>query len=65
MSIEISYYITNEEFDLVLSRLVEKESDILSIPGAYEVMKEYFNNEVLDIWEQKQLKYLTQAAKEG
>lgn len=45
---------TNEEFDNILQELVkENASTLLTIPGAYEVFSEHFNNEVLHIWEER------------
>ncbi len=45
---------TDEEFDSILAEVVaENASTLLSIPGIYEVVSEYFNNEVLDRWEQQ------------
>jgi hypothetical protein len=46
---------TNEEFDEILSDLVYKYltddyHSFMSIPGVYECMSEFFNNEVLDVW---------------
>lgn len=43
----------NEQFDSILAELVEKEPGILGIPGVYEIMSEHFNNEVLEIMEQR------------
>ena len=42
---------TNEDFDEMLRDIVDQENDLLSIPGAYEVFSEHFNNEVLEEWE--------------
>ena len=46
--------ITNHEFDEILEEIVKEEGgDILSIPGVYEVLSEFYNNEVLKLWEGK------------
>jgi cobyric acid synthase len=45
---------TTEEFDEILREIVEKEADIIGIPGVYEILSEYFNNDVLAVWERKQ-----------
>lgn len=45
----------DEEFDSILSEIVkENASNLLTIPGAYEIFSEYFNNDVLERWEQRQ-----------
>ncbi len=42
---------TQEEFDDILQKLVkDKAAQLLSIPGVYEVVSEYYNNDVLEIW---------------
>ena len=42
---------TNDEFDRILERIViENLNEIMTIPGAYEVFSEHYNNEVLDRW---------------
>lgn len=46
---------TDEDFDRILARLViENAAVLLAIPGVYEVVSEYFNNDVLTIWEEEQ-----------
>ena len=46
---------TNEEFDEILADIVkENAGNLLTIPGAYEVFSEHFNNEVLSRWEIEQ-----------
>ena len=42
--------INNEEFDRILSEICEEEggANLLTIPGVYECVSEYFNNDVLD-----------------
>lgn len=45
---------TNGDFDRILTDIVKEEGgNILSVPGVYEVLSEYFNNEVLDRWEEE------------
>lgn len=48
-------WVTTEMFDEALQELLSKEtgSDLLSIPGVYEVLSEHFNNEVLEKLEEK------------
>ena len=47
---------TDDDFDRILLELVEEEkaSTLLQIPGVYEVVSEYFNNEVLSMWDDEQ-----------
>lgn len=47
---------TQEEFNDCLERVVYRYSQeqLLYIPGVWEVLSEYFNNDVLDLWEQEQ-----------
>ena len=43
---------TNAEFVEILEGIVKEEgANILSIPGVYEILSEFYNNEVLKIWE--------------
>ena len=43
---------TNAEFVEILEGIVKEEgANILSVPGVYEVLSEFYNNEVLKIWE--------------
>ena len=44
------------DFDDILTEMLEgmKASDLLSIPGIYEIVSEEFNNEVLDTWDATQ-----------
>jgi len=45
---------TNEDFHNCLIDVIRNEDlaieDWLMIPGIYEIMREYYNNEVLDLW---------------
>lgn len=43
--------IENEEFDRILGDILDEEGrSLLLVPGVYEVVREYFNNDVLDRW---------------
>ena len=40
---------TQQEFDQALAEIVEEESaNMLTIPGIYEVLSEYFNDDAID-----------------
>ena len=48
---------TDDDFNRILVEVVGREKSgtaLLSIPGIYEILSEYFNNEVLDRWEVEQ-----------
>ena len=47
---------TQTEFDNILMDILNdtRINQIIDIPGIYEILSEEFNNEILDIWEQKQ-----------
>jgi hypothetical protein len=47
--------ITDEEFDQLLIQIINEHpaSNLLSIPGIYEILSEEFNNEILDRFEQQ------------
>jgi hypothetical protein len=47
---------TSEDFQRILEELVHASTTdlLMSLPGAYEVFSEHFNNEVLDQWETEQ-----------
>ena len=48
--------ITGDEFHEILKRIIEEKvsvDNLLSIPDVYECLCEEYNNEVLEIWEQK------------
>lgn len=48
---------SDDDFDSILKTLVERDAtQLLTVPGVYEAVSEYYNNEVLEIWEQKQRK---------
>lgn len=44
--------LTDEEFDNILIEILDEEpaSSLLYIGGIYEIVAEYYNNEVLDRW---------------
>lgn len=46
----------NEKFDQLLLEEVKRLSaeEILAVPGVYEIMREEFNNAVLEAWEKEQ-----------
>lgn len=47
--------ITHEDFDELLEHILEdKGTAILQIPGIYEILSEYYNNDVLELWESHQ-----------
>ncbi len=45
--------LTTEDFDRILVNELDTYTadGILAIPGIYEILSEYFNNEVLEAWE--------------
>ena len=47
-----------ETFDRLLREVIDGDnctaSQILMVPGVYEVLSEYYNNEVLERWELEQ-----------
>ena len=53
--------ITNEKFNEILKYYVNDTpiDELLSIPGIYEILSEYFNNVVLDDYEMENQHYLT------
>ncbi len=46
---------TNEDFIGILTSILGEKNgtDLLSIPGIYEILAEYYNNQVLEIWAAK------------
>jgi hypothetical protein len=48
--------ISQEKFDELLAEILDedKASNLLSIPGVYEVLSEHFNNDVLKKWNDEQ-----------
>ena len=46
---------TNDDFDRLLMEIMDESpaSALLTIPGIYEIIAEYFNNEVLERWERE------------
>jgi hypothetical protein len=48
---------TTEDFDNILVEILQKELNVgavLHITGVYEILAEYYNNDVLEIWEERQ-----------
>mgnify|MGYP001572835066 CR=1 FL=1 len=43
---------TTEDFDAALLAVLENETakELLSIPGVYEIVAEFYNNAALDSW---------------
>ena len=48
--------ITHKEFVRILGILIDQSpaSNLLSVPGVYEVVSEDYNNAVIEYWEQEQ-----------
>lgn len=48
---------TNEEFQEILVEIINENlpSDLLCIPGIYEILSEEFNNDILTRWEERQV----------
>lgn len=52
---------SNEEFDAILQEIVqENAASILTVPGAYEILSEEFNNAVCDRWSKDKLSDMAQ-----
>lgn len=49
--------LTDEEYDRILVGIIGDipAGSLIQIPGAYEVFSEHFNNDVLSVWEERQL----------
>jgi len=47
---------TNDDFDRILVGILEEShaSELISIPGIYEVVSEFYNNEILDRWDEEE-----------
>jgi hypothetical protein len=42
---------TDGDFDEILKRIMNEEgANMLSIPGVYELVSEYYNNDIIDEW---------------
>jgi len=42
---------TDEDFNEILKRIMNEEgANMLSIPGVYELVSEYYNNDTIDEW---------------
>jgi len=47
--------LTSEKFDEILSEIVmANKGDLLDIPGIHEILSEYYNNEVLEAFDEDQ-----------
>ena len=45
---------TDEEFDLILEEIVNEEgANILTLGDVNALLREYFNNEILDTWAER------------
>ena len=44
---------TQEEFDEILEDILEGmyAAELIDVPGIYEILSEYFNNEILEEWD--------------
>lgn len=46
---------TTEEFDRYLAEAIDRDnpkpSDLLQVPGVYEVLSEHYNNAAIDAWQ--------------
>ena len=52
---------TQEDFDRLLGAVMDEDgpaSNLLTIPGIYEVVSEHYNNDVLDRWGKETIKTL-------
>ena len=49
---------TQDDFSNIPEKIVSNltTDEIMAIPGFYEVASEYFNNEVLELWEEEAIK---------
>jgi hypothetical protein len=49
---------TTEDFDRLLADVIDREhpkaSDLLTVPGIYEILSEHLNNAVLEAWDEEQ-----------
>ena len=47
---------TQEDYDSILIEILKQKraSQLIVLPGIYEIVSEEFNNEILKIWEQRQ-----------
>lgn len=48
--------LSDNEFDCILLEILQetKASELIRVPGIYEILREEFNNEILTRWENKQ-----------
>lgn len=51
--LKVKETISDDEFDAILVNILSKKigSQLLVIPGIYEILAEEFNNEILATWE--------------
>jgi len=51
----MSYDISDEEFDRALTEVIDTEnlkaSQLLMVPGIYDVLSEYYNNQAIELIE--------------
>ena len=50
--------ISNEDFDRILSEIINEDltaKDILAIPGIYEILSEYYNNDIIGRYESEDI----------
>lgn len=47
---------STEDFNRILEEILSdyRGNQLLDIPGFYEIVSEYFNNDVLELWEEEQ-----------
>lgn len=48
--------LTDEEFDRRLGEIMDRKpaSYLLTVPGVYDILREEYNNDILDEWEKDQ-----------
>jgi len=48
----------DDDFDRILVGILEESlaSELISIPGVYEAVSEFYNNEVLERWDEEKRK---------
>ncbi|HUT43647.1 MAG TPA: hypothetical protein VMW95_04850 [Desulfobacterales bacterium] len=45
----------HEDEERIIADIIQEEGrNLLSVPGVWEVVREHFNNEMLDRWEKEQ-----------
>ncbi len=50
--------ITQNEFDKILFKILSKKSinDIIKIPGIYDILSDFYINDIFDFWEKDKKK---------